>query len=344
MKKWAKFDRYDLLVYLLNSPSIFVANYILFGSSYFQYTSIFVPATVTTNIWAAVLFLMLTLWMKYMRFRFGGPDDFGSRLMYSMLMYVAVMMLMILLLIYIYDLLRLPYKPENVLWIMMIGFVTNVISAGCHEAIFTYYQLRESTKREFELKQLHMQRQMDVLRQQINPHFLFNSLNSLMTLIGEDAARAERFLEELSSVYRYVLRANEQNLTSLADELDFIRSYSHLMSTRYGKGFRLNINVGDVWQQYQLPPLTLQLLVENAVKHNIVMHEMPLQVNIRTDELANLYVSNNLQTKRTKVASHGVGLSNILSRYRMLGQPLPVIRQDAGQYIVAVALIPNQDK
>lgn len=339
MKQWAKFDRYDVLVYLLNSPAIFIVNYLLFGRVYFHDTGIFIKATVLANLWGALVFLMLTLWMKYMRHRFGTPDDFGSRLMYSMLMYVGVMMAMLLLLVYCYGLLELPYKPENVLWVLVIGFVTNVISAGCHEAIFTYYQLRESTKREFELKQMHMQRQMDVLKQQINPHFLFNSLNSLMALIGEDAVLAERFVEELSSVYRYVLRANEQNLINLSDELEFIRSYAHLLTTRHGKGFNLTIEVDPKWVHHQLPPLTLQLLLENAVKHNIVMNEMPLNVQIHTDDLANLHVSNNLQKKNIRVASNGVGLSNILTRYQMLGQPEPMIRQQAGRFIVAVPLI-----
>ncbi|GGB96820.1 sensor histidine kinase [Dyadobacter sediminis] len=339
MKQWAKFDRYDVLVYLLNSPAIIIVNYILFGGMYFQNTGLFIKATLLANVWGAMVFLMLTLWMKFMRYRFGKPDDFGSRLMYSMLMYVAVMMAMMLLLVYCYGLLKLPYKPENVLWVLVIGFVTNVISAGCHEAIFTYYQLRASTKREFELKEMHMQRQMDVLKQQINPHFLFNSLNSLMALIGEDTELAERFVEELSSVYRYVLRANEQNLINLSDELEFIRSYSHLLTTRHGKGFNLTIEVNPVWAHYQLPPLTLQLLVENAVKHNIVMNDMPLNVEIHTDERANLHVSNNLQKKIIRVTSHGVGLSNILTRYQMLGQPTPVIRQEADRFIVAVPLI-----
>lgn len=340
MKKWARFDRYDVMVYMLNYPAIIFVNYILFGKPYFQDTDLFIKTTIIANVLAGLTFLLLTLWMKYMRFRFGNADDFGVRLMYSMLMYVGVLMAIMLLLVYCYDVLNLPYHPENVIWILVVGFVTNVISAGCHEAIFTYYQLRESTKREFELKEMHMQRQMDVLKQQINPHFLFNSLNSLMALIGESPELAERFVEELSSVYRYVLRSGEQNLTNLADELEFIKSYAHLLTTRHGNGFNLTIEVDTRWAHHQLPPLTLQLLIENAVKHNIVMNEMPLHVQICADELANLRVSNNVQKKKIGVASHGVGLSNILTRYQMLGQPPPVVRQDAGQFIVAVPLIP----
>ncbi|MBN8823493.1 MULTISPECIES: sensor histidine kinase [unclassified Spirosoma] len=340
MKRWAKFDRYDFLIYLLNYPAVFIANYVVFGPAYFQDRSLFLGATLIVNSWGIVIFVTLTLWMKYMRFVYGAPDQFGQRLLYSMLMYVGVMMSVILSIYWIYDQLGYPYKPETIPWVLMIGFVTNVTSAGCHESIFTYNQLRESTQREYRLKQLHMQQQMDVLKQQVNPHFLFNSLNSLLTLIGENPSQAEIFTEELSSVYRYVLRANEQDLTDLATELDFINSYTHLLKTRYGAGFQLTVQVDSRFQSFQLPPLTLQLLVENAVKHNIVMKSRPLTVDIQTDGLANLHVRNNIQKKKQGVVSNGVGLTNILAKYEMLGQPRPSVREETGQFVVALPLIP----
>ncbi|WP_461151509.1 sensor histidine kinase [Spirosoma pulveris] len=284
--------------------------------------------------------MTLTLWMKYMRFCYGAPDQFGQRLLYSMLGYVVVMMATLLTIYWMYDQLGYPYKPETIPWVLMIGFVTNVTSAGCHESIFTYNQLRRSTEREFELKRLHMQQQMDVLKQQVNPHFLFNSLNSLIALIGENPKQAETFAEELSSVYRYVLRANEHDLTDLDTELAFIHSYTHLLKTRYGNGFRLVTQIDPQFRRYQLPSLTLQLLVENAVKHNVVMASKPLTVEIRTDGLANLHVQNNLQQKKQGVLSNGVGLGNIMAKYKMLGQPDPSVREEAGQFVVALPLIP----
>ncbi|MCK8495109.1 histidine kinase [Spirosoma sp. RP8] len=340
MKQWATFDRYNFLIYLLTYPAVIISNYIIFGPLYFQDKSLFIDSTIIINIWGAVIFVVLTLWMNYMRYCYGAPDQFGQRLLYSMLMYVAFMMSAILILYWLYDQLGYPYKPETIPWVLMIGFVTNVISAGSHESIYTYNQLRQSTEREYKLKQLHMQQQMDVLKQQVNPHFLFNSLNSLITLIGEDPKQAETFTEELSSVYRYVLRASEQNLTDLATELSFIHSYVHLLQTRYGSGFQLSIEVDKRFQSYQIPPLTLQLLVENAVKHNIVMKSKPLTVQIQTDSLANLHVRNNIQRKRQGVMSTGVGLANILSKYEMLGQPMPSVREETNQFVVALPLIP----
>ncbi|WP_461040553.1 sensor histidine kinase [Spirosoma harenae] len=206
-------------------------------------------------------------------------------------------------------------------------------------------QLLQSEQEREKLRVANMQSQLDALKQQVNPHFLFNSLNSLIALIRKNPRQAETFAEELSSVYRYVLRANrsdgpDQNLTDLATELDFIQSYAHLLQTRYGNGFELSIDVNGRFSRYQLPPLTLQLLVENAVKHNVVLTTKPLRVEIQTDELANLHVRNNLQPKKQGVISNGVGLANIMAKYEMLGQAKPSVREEAGQFVVALPLIP----
>ncbi|OIN55541.1 sensor histidine kinase [Arsenicibacter rosenii] len=340
MKKWTTFDRYDFLIYLLNSPALFIANYVIFGNAYYNDKTLFVNATLIVNLWGAVVFLVLTTWMKYMRYRYEHPDQFGNRLLFSMLGYSGFMLITIPLVFRLFDYLNYPYKPETLPWVLMIGLVTNVVSAGCHEAIYTYYQLRESNRREFDLKQLHMMQQMDVLKQQVNPHFLFNSLNALIALISESPERAERFAEELSSVYRYVLRANEQDLTDLNAELNFIQSYAHLLRTRYGNGFSLTTEIDPQYGNYKLPSLTLQLLVENAVKHNVVMASRPLTIKIQTDALANLHISNNLQRKKQGVLSNGVGLTNILAKYDILGQPKPSVREEAGRFLVALPLIP----
>jgi two-component system LytT family sensor kinase len=143
----------------------------------------------------------------------------------------------------------------------------------------------------------------------------------------------------LSTVYRYLLRSNKQQLTDLASELAFIQAYFNLLKTRHGSGLQLSVQVDEAYQIYQLPPLTLQLLVENAVKHNIVLPDQPLVIVIATDEQAQLSKSNNIQRKTIRVASNGVGLSNILAKYQMLGQPVPIIQETDGQFVVTLSLI-----
>jgi hypothetical protein len=189
------------------------------------------------------------------------------------------------------------------------------------------------------LKQEKTEVQMRALQAQINPHFLFNSLNTLSSLIDESPRRAGEFVDELSSVYRYLLRSNEADLAPLRAELAFIQSYFHLLKTRHGEGIRLDIAVPPAQLSAQLPPLTLQLLVENAVKHNAILPESPLVVRIRATADGRLVVENTLQRKRLRVESNGVGLCNIAVKYRLLDQPPPVVEESAGWFRVTLPLL-----
>ena len=192
-----------------------------------------------------------------------------------------------------------------------------------------------------QLKKNKLQHQLDTLKSQINPHFLFNSLNSLSMLIHDNPRQAETFVDEISSVYRYLLRANDQELTSLSRELQFIKSYFQLLKTRYGAGIDLHVLVDEEQLYHRIPPLTLQLLVENAVKHNVILPESPLVVEILTRGTS-LIVQNNLQRKNTAVPSNKVGLANIATKYRLLGQRDISIREDAGRFVVTLPLLANQ--
>jgi len=206
--------------------------------------------------------------------------------------------------------------------------------------LFVYRKRLEQSEQEKEqLRIANLQSQLDVLKQQVNPHFLFNSLNTLSSLISEDAQQAEQFVDKLSGVYRYVLRANEQHLTTLEAELQFIDAYYHLLQTRYGNGLSLTVNVDERYHPCQLPPLTLQLLVENAVKHNVVSPKRPLRILITVDEQRRLVVGNTLQRKTTRVLSNGVGLSNIVAKYQMLNLAPPSVDKSAEQFTVRLPLL-----
>ncbi|UFH51920.1 sensor histidine kinase [Spirosoma sp. KNUC1025] len=188
-----------------------------------------------------------------------------------------------------------------------------------------------------EVDEMHMR----ALQAQISPHFLFNSLNSLSALIADEPPKAEQFVDELSSVYRYVLQANDRELTSLAMEMKFINSYYHLLKTRYGQGISLKVSINPAYEDHLLPPLTLQLLIENAVKHNIVAQNTPLTIQIFTNNTGALVVRNNLQRKgANRLTSTKKGLQNINMKYKLLNQsPLDIHESDIS-FDVIVPLIP----
>ncbi len=209
---------------------------------------------------------------------------------------------------------------------------------------------REQRHREYLEADLSMQRmeqektemQMRALQSQINPHFLFNGLNTLSSLIDEDPNQAGEFVDELSKVYRYLLRSNENELTTLSIEMGFINSYFHLLKTRFGGSVSLDIQIDETYRDALIPPLTLQLLVENAVKHNVVLAQNPLAIRIRTTDENVLIVENSLQRKTLRVESNGVGLSNITGKYQLLNQPPPRIEECGGWFQVKLPLLMNK--
>jgi two-component system, LytTR family, sensor kinase len=206
------------------------------------------------------------------------------------------------------------------------------------KGIYSYHKWRETKLEAEQLSKEKLQTQLNSLLQQINPHFLFNSLNTLSALIDDNPKNAQKYLSDLSKVYRYLLRTNENELTTLANELNFIDSYFHLLQTRFGKGVTLLKSIQPDDFGKLLPPLTLQLLVENAVKHNTVGKNKPLVIEIITlGEY--LTVRNNLQRKTLKVESSKVGLSNIAEKYRLINKSAIEITEAGGYFSVTVPLI-----
>jgi LytS/YehU family sensor histidine kinase len=177
---------------------------------------------------------------------------------------------------------------------------------------------------------------------QLSPHFLFNSLGSLETLIEEDPPTARQFVSEMSSVYRYLLQANEHQLTSLRNEINFIKAYTGMLKIRFGEGLSVVMNIEETMMDRLIPPLTLQILLENAVKHNAALKSRPLLVNISTG-YGKLVVENNLQKKTSSVSSNKKGLSNIISKYKLLEQPEIAIRETATHFKVIIPLIKKKN-
>lgn len=157
------------------------------------------------------------------------------------------------------------------------------------------------------------------MKTQINPHFLFNSFNTLLAIIEEDQNLAMEYVENLSDFYRTTLKYREIDLISLADEIELTKSFIFLLTQRHGKNLRVSINISDEDRNQLIPPLTLQLLIENSVKHNVVSREDPLCVDIFMNEKRQLVVRNNLQRRPESVVSTQIGLKNISSRFEILG-------------------------
>jgi len=217
--------------------------------------------------------------------------------------------------------------------------ITFFISVFMHGRAFLL-SWKEALVEAERLKKEQISARYEALKSQVNPHFLFNSLNVLAALVHKDADQAEQFIRRLSAVYRYILESRERELVPLEEELAILRAYLFLMDTRFGTSLQTDIRLPEP-ASGQVAPLTLQMLVENALKHNEASKSHPLRIEI-FQENGHITVRNNLQPRNALPESTGIGLENISARYQILsGKPVLISDKD-GSFTVQIPLIPNE--
>ncbi len=207
-----------------------------------------------------------------------------------------------------------------------------------YEAIYFYTKLKETIEEREQAKQAQIRSELEGLRSQVNPHFLFNSMNTLMNIVVEDQKLAVNFLGKLSKVYRYVLENREEQIIPLQKELNFIEAYVFLQKERFRGSLEVEINIPEAYSNHKIIPLSLQILFENAIKHNAVSQKKPLLIEVFL-ERDNLVVRNNLQLKEQIMDSTKFGLKNIETRYRFFTQQSISVRETNTHFSVAIPLL-----
>lgn len=210
---------------------------------------------------------------------------------------------------------------------------------GIYETIGFYTQLQKSILEKEQLKRENIQSQLEGLKNQVNPHFLFNSLNTLSYIIPEDPDTAIKFVQKLSRVYRYILEIRDSKLISLKEELEFLQAYTFLLKERFGENLRIRIDIPEAFQNDAILPLSLQILFENAIKHNIISNQRPLFVEIFIKDDAFLVVRNNLQKKNQTTRGTRLGLENIKNRYRFFSGQEVLVAESETDFTVTLPLI-----
>ncbi len=342
MKAFNFHSKEKLFGFLILPPVAIVINYFIFGKAYFSSFRNFLVPTLVSILTISVVYTLCSMVASILLNRFPKYSQTFKRIGIELLLFVLIMISAITVLFFGYDYIGMqgmPVKFENYPWVVLVGGACNLVATSFNEGAAFFEKWISLVDEAEQLKRENLQSQLEGLKGQVNPHFLFNSLNSLSSLISDDPEKAEKFLNEMSKVYRYLLRTNEEGLTTLASELQFIQSYFHLLKTRYGDGLELETRVDEKFCCYQIPPLTLQMLVENAVKHNMILKDKPLHILIITTNSGKLVVTNNLQRKDRHVSSNKVGLTNIVKKYRLMKKEDISVRDDGKEFAVVVPLI-----
>jgi|GEM_PF-403416 len=224
-------------------------------------------------------------------------------------------------------------------WFIIIGeyIVLIIITSIIYAKSFFKEWLEEMIQGE-KLKQEAIALQYQIMQNQVNPHFLFNSLNTLGSLIDLDTQKAKEFTRELSMFYRELLYFKDKDLVPLNEELDFLKKYIYLQKIRFGNNFEVQIHLNDA-NEYEVIPMSVQMMVENAVKHNIISIEKPLNILIGQSDESEIFVENNLQLRENVSGSNHIGLKNLTERYKFLTGKEMVITKNENFFRVTIPLI-----
>jgi two-component system, LytTR family, sensor kinase len=221
---------------------------------------------------------------------------------------------------------------------LIIGsiLITFMISAIYASTAF-FVQWKANLLRTQALEKANLEARYDTLRNQVNPHFLFNSLNTLLMLVNDNPV-ASRYVESISEIMRYMVQSRDKDAVLLRDELKIARDYIFIQQSRFGDKLKVEFDVPENYYHYGIPPLALQMLLENAIKHNVVSKENPLFVKVFVQSDLFIVIENTMKAKLEKEPSTGVGLENIQNRYLHLTGKNIVVKQEHGKFMVLLPL------
>ncbi len=219
-------------------------------------------------------------------------------------------------------------------------FIATLIGFSLGALFFFYTQWTDALKREQKLTEEKLIFQYETLKSQVNPHFLFNSLNSLSSLVRKDPELAENYIQKLSTIYRYILENDNKELVPLSSEIEFVRNYFYLQKIRDEEKIELKIELTGN-KNVEVLPVSLQLLVENALKHNSATRKQPLEIIIHFEGLDKIVVRNNLQKKTQLNGSSKIGLKNLKERSRLILNRDIEIQETADEFVVKIPVKPG---
>jgi two-component system, LytTR family, sensor kinase len=223
----------------------------------------------------------------------------------------------------------------NLIYSILVNLLFHLVNA-----VFFYFKEYRNTLMEAEqLKTTTAQAELQMIKNQINPHFLFNNLNVLSALVMQNNAEANTFIEAFSQVYRYILSNQNKELVSLKEELEFIKPYIYLLEKRFGNGIHISINIAPEQEEKFIIPASLQMLIENAIKHNIATRIKPLYIDLHTNGNETFVIKNNLQLRDSVENSTEIGLQNIMKRYTLIGTREVIVEKNDLDFVVTLPLL-----
>ena len=337
--KYLGFD--DFWFKTLGIVILSLATYFLFSNPFQEHPLVetiinwVVSLLFSTIDWLIIRAIMIQLRKKYPELK-----DSATRLV----LFIAAIFTTVIVVDYVGMYLLSPLTNEDYSFIgrsqpLLSIILISTMTMAIYEAIYFYVRLKESIQEEEQSKQAIVQAQLDALRNQAQPHFFFNTLNTLRDIIDQNPKEdAKKFVDSLSDIYRFILESGNANLIALKDELKFAKAYIHVQTERFGENLKVNWKIPETSKLEMVVPMSLQLLLENAIKHNVISKAKPLTINVFVENNT-LIVENKIELKSTKLPSTKIGLENIEKRYALISEKSIKIENDGNRFIVSLPLL-----
>jgi sensor histidine kinase YesM len=341
--KIPQYNGKDSLVLLLIVPGLTLfIDVIIFGKQLFAGPLYFALAMGSTLLVGTAYFILCGYIAIIVRDRIPGEEKLKQRLIVMVLIFAMLNFLVIYGLFLWFEAIpffKFEFDQERFLWVHYTVLVFNVFTTLLMEGISQFNAWENNESAALNLNRAIKKSQLSSLKSQVNPHFLFNSLNSLSSLIQEDERKAEKFLDEMSKVYRYMLREDEQ-WVSLEKELDFLKSYEHVLAARFGDGLRIDKHIESNCLPCGIAALSLQIIIENAFTQNVVSKNRPLRIELVAKNRNELLIRHNLQLKtNSDLKDPEAGLDHLINLYRLTKHQIVVDDSETTQRTIKIPLI-----
>ncbi|MDB5196872.1 MAG: hypothetical protein JWP88_1243, partial [Flaviaesturariibacter sp.] len=326
-------------------PLTLLLNYILFGDRYITESLLFLATTIVTFVVLGSSFLLYSAIAIVLRNRFADESLNNRRLAISIGLFFLLSYILMTLLFRgyaVFNFFGYRYNDGDFAKGFTSMAVSNVFLTFLNEGVSRFEIYKIMSKQTEQLRKEYMQSQLLGLKSQMNPHFLFNSLNTLSSLINEDADEAELFLDEMSKVYRYLLRNTDEYLVTLETELGFIRSYCYLLQARHGEALQVSMQVPAAVKEGLLPPLTLQMIFENIINHNTISKQTPLFITIKSTGRG-IVITNSIQSRINGPQEENEGLENISNKFKLIAGRDILVEASATERQIHLPLLQKEE-
>lgn len=327
-------------------PYIIIINLLVLGNCFFSSLKSFLLSFVVAFFYFAAIYALFGFVAILIKKRVPADGQLFKRIGIMLPVFYAMNLLSVQGLYFLYEKISITGcipQREMVWWVVGFACLSSTIITFVNEAAVGWEKWKTSITETGRLQGAYHKSRLLGLKRQINPHFLFNCFNTLSCLINEDEQKAEDFINEMTKVYRYLLKSDDEQIVTLDEELKFIYSYLYLNKIRFGNALAVNIEIADAEKQKGLPPLSLQVVLENIIYRNAFSKSDPIVIEIKTNDKNGLIITNTIQHKlpSKEIADYEEALDHLVNKYRLLNMP-DVEVEETGKY--RTIILPLKEK